>query len=777
MHKDPHTEIFLSGVEGDRFMDTAYHFAECRRVLMSFLYAGNKGSVWFKNRVKKYPDARFMADSGAHTFRTESFEFEKTNPQGNASQGVDPRFHPKFPNLQWFEDYIRRYRDWISQNKELISLCVNLDIDNIVGIEKVLEWDYDIFRPLERQGVPVCYVWHENYGFDFWLKMCREHEYVGLPGHLSESEYQKMLRPAILNGCRVHGFALTKSFVIGRLPFASVDSISWKSGEMYGQTFNFEGSKLRVYDKNQKDQRKRFKAKYVAAGIDWELLEQDKAEQITQVNALAWKDYINYGHFRSERLAYWIKSTKAFDDLGDPNLLSANDILDFYAKCKFPYEQTSEKDTKTDFIEIRAFCGRDPGVVFTLPDDRIDYWISTFGLTPENNSRPEKEAEIRQHLYQFFYSVQADAAKPRSALEDLEPSKRYTNRDELPPIAAAVEVQLDEEVGHRGAEGFFFVCYRPETNAEETEHGSKETDSGMLTNESGNGSQDTMGYAQVTLDSGFTESIQDRILRAQALLGLELLFDQLKLKHEALWLKVRRTRIRRQKELLQKARSYSEKITEISDSIGEDVARKMAEAAEAAYEQWKALIDPKKKEEALKKQELALRPQNRITPEQARAMGRRGGAPKGNQNARKHGLYSDRMPNLACDNCPHIQVCPQYRAGHVCAYLNEFNKAIEVSEGESPETAAVSLILVEQVKRARRALLQETLEGGTINREASKVLKDAMSAAQLLHQMKNPSMPFGQKPPIEPPKPSEDGILAKLFGAAKDAESSVVEDD
>ena len=774
MHKDPHTEIFLSGVEGDRFMDTAYNFAECRRVLMSFLYAGNKGSLWFQNRLKKYPDAKFMADSGAHTFRTESFEFEKTNPQGDPSQGVDPRFHPKFPNLQWFEDYICRYRDWISQNRQLISLCVNLDIDNVVGMEKVLEWDYDIFRPLERQGVPVCYVWHENYGFDFWLKMCREHEYVGLPGHLSESEYQKMLKPAIMNGCRVHGFALTKSFVIGRLPFASVDSISWKSGEMYGQTFNFEGSKLRVYDKNQKDQRKRFKAKYVAAGIDWELLEKDKAEQITQVNALAWKDYINYGHFRSERLAYWIKSTAAFDSLGDPKLLSANEILDFFTRLKFPYEQVSEKDTLQDFFEIRAFCARDPEVVFSLPDDRIDYWVSLLGLAPENNSRPEKEAEIRQYLYRFFYSIKADSAKPRTSLEDLEPKLRYTNRDELPPVAAAVEADLEEEAGHRGGKDFFFVCYGPETNAEETDSGSKETDSGMSTNESGNGSQDSMGFAQVSLDSSFANDIEDRILRAQAVLGLELIFDQLKLKHEAQWLKVRRKKVRTQKELNQKARSYAEKITDISDALGPAKAEMMRDSAEKAYQEWKKLINPKGKEEALKKQELSLRPQNRLTPQQAREMGRRGGAPKGNQNARKHGLYSDRMPNLACDNCPHIQMCPQYRAGHVCAYLNEFNRAIEVSEDESPEMAAVSLILVEQVKRARRALLQETFEGGIINKDASKVLKEAMSAAQLLHQMKNPSTPFGHAPQ-PPPKKEGPSIMAALFGNAKDAE--VIEKD
>lgn len=777
--KTPYTAIVLSGIEGDRFMETAYNFARCRHMLQSFYYVGEKGSKWFEDRVKKYPDVRFTVDSGAHTFRTESAEYRKQFPGGNPEKGIDDRYHPKFPNLQWFEDYVRRYRDWLLKHKERIDLCVNLDIDNIVGLEKQSEWDQDIFRPLERSGVPVCYVWHESWGFDFWLKMCREHEYVGLPGHLSEADYHKMLKPAIMNGCRVHGFALTKAFVIGRLAFASLDSISWKAGEMFGQTFVFEGTHLRVYDKNQKDQRKRFKRRWTQEGVDWGELEQDKAKAITEVNAIAWRDYIQFCESRSGRLAYWMKSSQAFAELGDPANLSGVEIQGFFDQHKFPYKVESEAAARSDLAEIAAFCARDPEIVFSLPDDRIDYWIALLQLTPENDTRPEREATIRDFFYQHFYDISAAAARPRRTAEDLEPNKRYQERDELPAEAAGVEIELDIEAGHRYSDGAFFVCLRAESNVAEQPGGKELTPPG----DDSNAGQDYLVYGpEVEPDTGFMTEVEDRIQRTEATLGVELLFEQHKLRHEADFLKAQRKRVRYQRTLRSKVRAMADRITEIMDRLDEGLAEKCRQAADEAYQQWAKAQSPEDAAAALKSRELALRPQNRLTPEQARAMGQRGGAPRGNQNARKHGLYSTRMPNLACDNCAHIQVCPMYRQGHVCAYLNEFNKAIEVAE-QGPEMTAVELVLVEQVKRARRALLYETFEGGMMNKECSRVLRDVVSAAQLLHQMKNPVSPFGNRL-LEGPSAHQQGqeptTMERVFGdlrKPKDVDYEVVEDE
>jgi hypothetical protein len=159
------TKIILSGTEAERFLTTAYDFARSRDMLVSFLYAEQKGTKWFQDRCKKRPDIKWTVDSGAHTFRT----------------AYDGKYGEKFPDIQWFEDYAARYRDWILANRDYVNFVVNLDVDAPCGMPAMLKWDNEIFRPLERAGIPVCYVWHVQYGFDYWLKMCREHEFVGLP--------------------------------------------------------------------------------------------------------------------------------------------------------------------------------------------------------------------------------------------------------------------------------------------------------------------------------------------------------------------------------------------------------------------------------------------------------------------------------------------------------------------------------------------------------------------------------------------------------------------
>lgn len=768
MEKHTYTSIYFSGVEGERFYDTAYNFGQTRHMLMSFLYCGAKGNNWFASRVKKGKDVRWMIDSGAHSFRMEGF-------------------NEKWPDMAWFEDYVVRYRDWLLANKDIIDLAVNLDIDNVVGIAKMKEWDSDIFRPLERAGVPICYVWHDNYGFEYWEQMCREHEFVGLPGHLSEAEYQKLMKVAIANGCRVHGFAATKGFILGHVPFATVDSTSWKAGERYGQTFVFEGGKLRTFDKNQKAERKRYKSRWTALGVDWAELEKDTAEPITQVCAVAWADYQAHTKVLTEKLAYWNKTSKMVDDLGDIKNLTAESIKQFYKDLDFPFPVENDANARQDLTEIRAFLARDPTVVMALSDDRVDWWVRILGADPENDQRVEKEAAIRQCLYKTFYRINATEALARDESGHVEPVKKYLPRTEELRAYPGVEVALPPEIGHDSLDpsdpGFILVSHT-ETNAPGTgseDSSNPDSDSDDPTEMT---SDEDFILTQTIENQGLAKAITDRILRTRATLGVELLFEQHKLRHQVAVLKLRSRQVRKRKALESRIRKLADEVTEISDSLGDDLADKMSQCAEEAYNQWKALRGKSAESEALRaKNELALRPQNQLDPAKAREMGKRGGAPKGNQNARKHGLVSRQMPNLACDNCPHIQVCPQYRAGHVCAYLNEFERSLEAGDDEEPEVTAVKSILVEQLKRGRRALLFETFEGGIINKETSKVLRDIQSAAQLLHTMKNPSPKFGMGLMPVPTTTTENarkgGVLESIFGdlgsKAKDATFSTDE--
>lgn len=758
--KPASTRIILSGTEADRFIDTAYNFARCRDTLVSFLYAEQKGTKWFEDRLRKYPGLKIMADSGAHSFRTEGY-------------------CPKWPDLAWFEDYVTRYRDWILDHKDYLNLVVNLDADVPCGMANMLRWDDEIFRPLERAGIPVCYVWHQNYGFDFWLEMCRNHEYVGLPGNLAEPEWHKMMKPAIMNGCRVHGFAATKSFILGKVPLATADSISWKSGEMYGQTFVFESGKLRTYDKTQKDARLKYKARWTSMGVDWNELEQDKANAITQVCAIAWGDYQEHVTTMTTKLAYWNKTSQMVDEFVAANgnnihNLTQAQVGELFDKAKFDLPLTSDAQAQTDLAEIRAFLARDCEVIFALPDDRIEYWLKALSLAPEKDTRADKEATIRQALYKTFYKLQAAEAMGRATEDTVEPIKTYVERDEPLRPYATVDVDLPMAPGglleDQSPQVPALLLSAPEgTTQQNMIEGGVQAKESVAQPAENAPSEAATTTSNPLPDKGFASEISDSLLRARVGYGVDLIFEQNKLKQEATQLRLLRREPKKQKTLSQKVAKLGVEITDIVTEAGPALAAKMQKAADDAFTSWLAARSPDAEKKALAERERKLPAQAlRLAQDPALAsqIGRLGGAPRGNQNARKHGLYSPRLPQLACDNCPHIQVCPQYRAGHVCAFLNEF--ALWSTDKQQQQLALLEDLLQSQMIRLRRAMMFETFEGGMVNKEVTKLTREVANLTKLINDIKMGGAPRtpGSPPPVnnEPQRPS---MLAEIFSMKK----------
>lgn len=43
----------------------------------------------------------------------------------------------------------------------------------------------------------------------------------------------------------------------------------------------------------------------------------------------------------------------------------------------------------------------------------------------------------------------------------------------------------------------------------------------------------------------------------------------------------------------------------------------------------------------------------------------------GNQNAKKHGLYSRTPPAPVCNACPNAETCPAFKPGNACVFLCE----------------------------------------------------------------------------------------------------------
>lgn len=164
----------------------------------------------------------FLLDSGAFTFMN--------NLKGD---------------INW-EEYINKYAEFIIKNN--IKYFFELDIDVIVGYDKVKEYTRYLEKKVGRQCIPV---WHKSRGIKEWERLTKEYNYVAIGGIVTkeirpnEYKYFKILLDiAKKNNCKVHGLGFTNLKLLHKYHFYSVDSTSWLSGGRFGQLYVFKENKL-----------------------------------------------------------------------------------------------------------------------------------------------------------------------------------------------------------------------------------------------------------------------------------------------------------------------------------------------------------------------------------------------------------------------------------------------------------------------------------------------------------------------------------------------------
>lgn len=164
----------------------------------------------------------FLLDSGAFTFMSNSKK-----------------------NVDW-ESYVDRYIDFINKNN--IEYFFELDIDSIVGYEKVLKLRKKLENGTNKKCIPV---WHKSRGIEEWKKITKEYDYVAIGGivtkEIKPQEYKffiPLLNIAKKNNCKVHGLGFTSISELPKYEFYSVDSTSWKSGGRFGQLHEFKNGKI-----------------------------------------------------------------------------------------------------------------------------------------------------------------------------------------------------------------------------------------------------------------------------------------------------------------------------------------------------------------------------------------------------------------------------------------------------------------------------------------------------------------------------------------------------
>ena len=169
----------------------------------------------------------FLLDSGAYTFMNSK----------------------KHKNLD-FDSYLRNYINFI--NKYDVKYFFELDIDDVVGYEKVLEYRKILQYETGKKCIPV---WHLTRGKDEYINLCENYDYIAIGGMTDKkvkSNIQKYYRwfedIAIKNKTKVHILGSTDRKTLSSR-FYSVDSTAWLSCCRATQVPQFINGKIKYYVK------------------------------------------------------------------------------------------------------------------------------------------------------------------------------------------------------------------------------------------------------------------------------------------------------------------------------------------------------------------------------------------------------------------------------------------------------------------------------------------------------------------------------------------------
>ena len=299
--------MLYSGVEDDKNFNILYDLG-IRNFLMSYHYVQSKS---LDVDLYEGRGIKFLIDSGAYTYMS--------NPK-----------YSEYTIEQW-EEHIKRYLAWARQHSNIIFAIASLDIEALVGGDKVQEWNEKYFEPFMLEtGIPVCFVWHQEWTKLTWEQYCQRYPYVGVSWGTETYEDgsgglktgQKMLKVAEKYGAVVHGMAMTRTSLLTKLPFYTVDSTTWMVGVQYGEVNYWRGTKM---SRLKKDKWKGEMLDQLCSELGRDkqlLLDEDSAEMI-RVNVQAFMKAEAYIQSKAKSKLYWLKpqvQNNSLEDLEFPSI-------------------------------------------------------------------------------------------------------------------------------------------------------------------------------------------------------------------------------------------------------------------------------------------------------------------------------------------------------------------------------------------------------------------------------------------------------------------------
>lgn len=192
---------FMAGMES---MSSYISYKDCEFGLMTFFGLNQKIYEKSKTHIN-----HILIDSGAYSYRVRGKKDD-------------------------FDSYINRYIEFIKTNKDDPKIIgfFELDIDSIIGYEKVLEYRAKL-ESITNKIIPV---WHQNRGIKEFYKMCEQYTgkrvAVACVGwhDMTRSQLNWFINTAHKFRCKIHVLGMTHKELLKDLNLGledSFDSIAW----------------------------------------------------------------------------------------------------------------------------------------------------------------------------------------------------------------------------------------------------------------------------------------------------------------------------------------------------------------------------------------------------------------------------------------------------------------------------------------------------------------------------------------------------------------------
>lgn len=152
-----------------------------------------------------------------------------------------------------FDEFLYNYKKFIKENTSNSKIVgfFELDIDNIVGYDKVLEYR----KELELVSDKIIPVWHGNRGIPDYIEMCKKYSgkriaVTALGEDIDRIQYNLFINAAHKYGCKIHILGMTNKELIKSLNLGledSFDSVSWALASAFSNV-NLPGYDENIYN-------------------------------------------------------------------------------------------------------------------------------------------------------------------------------------------------------------------------------------------------------------------------------------------------------------------------------------------------------------------------------------------------------------------------------------------------------------------------------------------------------------------------------------------------